>query len=266
MGEARLNHVSHADQDLKGLQKKLLEHLHKKLEDTPAEKRNEVFYKELENGARTLTEYFGPKSAERSIITQYSFEQLNRILLPPYTKFLLWVSIQKKDFFDQTTRADGKGPVTKSNVWSLAVHELGLSVEQEERLADHYRTEESSARKKERENLGHMSKYLSVMEAAMECNAASIQEEENKVREILSAEQFIKLQYWMSSNEEKIKSSGLKEKIKVDALAEVSQRADGLQTLLNMPPEDFTLDDLGKLLSALSPEVAQDISNTFAAQ
>ena len=81
----------------------------------------------------------------------YNFRQLDNLLLPPYCRFLLWLSIQDESFFDE---ADGMGaknagdapekkkfPVTvkKGTLWSTLTSDLALTYEQDEKLKSLYK-------------------------------------------------------------------------------------------------------------------------------
>ena len=81
----------------------------------------------------------------------YNFRQLDNLLLPPYCRFLLWLSIQDDLFFDKDDSAGAKtagdvpekkkGSVTvkKDTLWSTLTSDLALTYEQDEKLRSLYK-------------------------------------------------------------------------------------------------------------------------------
>ena len=53
----------------------------------------------LIDGAAQLLDRYGPNCSERMAVREFRFAQLMRLVLPPETKFLLWVAHQPTDFF-----------------------------------------------------------------------------------------------------------------------------------------------------------------------
>jgi hypothetical protein len=89
---------------------------------------------------------------ERLAVKDYNFRQLDNLLLPPYCRFLLWLSIQDDTFFDQTNNHGAKAAVAdgaekkkipsivkKDTLWQTLISDLGLTYEQDEKLKSLYK-------------------------------------------------------------------------------------------------------------------------------
>lgn len=87
---------------------------------------------------------------ERLAVKDYNFRQLDNLLLPPYSRFLLWLSVQDETFFDEagglTAKAgestDKKKPLTvvkKDTLWPTLISDLALTYEQDEKLKALYK-------------------------------------------------------------------------------------------------------------------------------
>lgn len=100
-------------------------------------------------------------------VKDYNFRQLDNLLLPPYCRFLLWLSIQDETFFDDANGlaakaagidsvADKKKPpvaVKKDTLWATLIGDLTLTYEQDEKLRSVYKSGDSKASKSERRRL-----------------------------------------------------------------------------------------------------------------
>lgn len=87
--------------------------------------------------------------------------------MPPYCRFLLWLSIQDETFFDDANGlaakaagidsvADKKKPpvaVKKDTLWATLIGDLTLTYEQDEKLRSVYKSGDSKASKSERRRL-----------------------------------------------------------------------------------------------------------------
>lgn len=94
--ELRSSHASAAYQMLEEQRQRLLfslEQLAYKDSFTPEEEAS------VQDAAVQLVDRFGPDCAERRAVREFHFDQLHRLLLPPHTKFLLWLIHQPNDFF-----------------------------------------------------------------------------------------------------------------------------------------------------------------------
>lgn len=88
---------------------------------------------------------------ERMAVKDYNFRQLDNLLLPPYSRFLLWLSVQDETFFDEASglaaKANGENPdkkkpptvVKKDTLWSTLIGDLALTYEQDEKLKSLYK-------------------------------------------------------------------------------------------------------------------------------
>lgn len=80
----------------------------------------------------------------------YNFRQLDNLLLPPYCRFLLWLSIQYESFFEEANGMSKNGAegmekkktpmmVKKDTLWSTLTSDLALTYEQDEKLKSLYK-------------------------------------------------------------------------------------------------------------------------------
>jgi hypothetical protein len=82
-------------------------------------------------------------------VKDYNFRQLDNLLLPPYCRFLLWLSIQDEAFFEEANSGaknaevpeKKKTPVMvkKDTLWSTLNNDLALTYEQDEKLKTLYK-------------------------------------------------------------------------------------------------------------------------------
>ena len=99
----------------------------------------------LKQNIAVMKKRFGPNSPEYLRILNHHFDLMQSIMLPPYTRFLLWAMDQGGDFFKTgSQRNRGKlkqvaqkhgaaGTGSAANLWPLVWNELGLTFEQEEK-------------------------------------------------------------------------------------------------------------------------------------
>jgi hypothetical protein len=106
----------------------------------------------IRQGIMLIQERFGPNSVERLAVKDYNFRQLDNLLLPPYCRFLLWLSLQDDAFFDEASNmaAKANGPdgaekkkapaiVKKDTLWPTLTGDLSLTYEQDEKLKSLYK-------------------------------------------------------------------------------------------------------------------------------
>lgn len=119
----------------------------------------------IRQGIMLIQERFGPNSVERMAVKDYNFRQLDNLLLPPYSRFLLWLSIQDETFFDEASglaaKASGENPdkkkppvvVKKDTLWPTLISDLALTYEQDEKLKSLYKSGDSKTSKSERRRI-----------------------------------------------------------------------------------------------------------------
>ncbi|KAI9911878.1 hypothetical protein PsorP6_009293 [Peronosclerospora sorghi] len=103
----------------------------------------------IRQGIKLIHERYGPNSVERLAVKDYNFRQLENLLLPPYCRFLLWLSIQDDSFFEEAGASKSVGDalekkkapvvVKKDTLWSTLTSELALTYEQDEKLKSLYK-------------------------------------------------------------------------------------------------------------------------------
>lgn len=110
----------------------------------------QVVSEKIRQGIQLVQERFGPNSVERAAVKDYNFRQLDNLLLPPYSRFLLWLSVQDETFFDEASGVaakpgdvpDKKKPlavVKKDTLWPTLISDLALTYEQDEKLKALYK-------------------------------------------------------------------------------------------------------------------------------
>jgi hypothetical protein len=63
----------------------------------------------LRRGLQDLLTHFGPCCDERLSVMAYQFNQLDALLLPPYTRFVLWLMAQPDSFFKSSKALSSSG-------------------------------------------------------------------------------------------------------------------------------------------------------------
>jgi hypothetical protein len=185
---------------------------------------------------------FGPNCAERRAVRDFHFDQLSRLLLPPHTKFLLWLVHQPAEFFvthgahatgskageeagarshasmpagpplgpPSTMSSGGAPPASTSGahtLWSLLCGEIGLSVEQADKVRLHLRRVLGGADvPRETWRLGIAIAYLQRLRAAITARAASAHTQLETLRSILTPAQLVRYLVWMDRNRERIRA------------------------------------------------------------
>ena len=143
---------------------------------------------ELTKGVDMLLHRVGPSCEERKIVTDYYFSRFSKLLLPSYSKFLLWMMNQGDDFF---SIAGSGSPASnhESALWGVFVKELNLSADQEEKLSMQYKAQESSSFRSERRKLSITVTYLEKLRQAMEKRANAVQQHAESLFQILTPDQ-----------------------------------------------------------------------------
>ncbi|KAF0692544.1 Aste57867_16356 [Aphanomyces stellatus] len=266
IGSARGQHLELADETLATLKAQLVESLYEKVADYPPNSPlSPDVDDELRNGVRLLPQRFGPNSDERRAVVNYHFQQLDSLLLPPYTRFLLWMSIQEESFFTKsapTTTTSKKAAAnderkdivtTKDGLWSALTTELALTYEQEEKIKSHYRSGDTKTAKLERRKIAMAVTYLNQLKQNMAERAAAVQSHADSIQAILTPEQTVRYQQWVIRNRTKY-SGVLKEKSLQFANAPVVDPSAKISTILRKPDEALTVEDVTTLLASLSKQ------------
>jgi hypothetical protein len=83
--------------------------------------------------AGALPGRYGAMAGDRAAARDEYFDELGVLLLPPHTKFLLWLMNQPPEFFGRLSGGGGGG--APGDLWSMLTAELELSAEQMRDLA-----------------------------------------------------------------------------------------------------------------------------------
>lgn len=182
----------------------------------------------LVDAANQLIDRFGPDCAERRASRDYFFEQLQRILLPPHTKFLLWLMNQPESFFgdahsvaDSVARllpnggeysSDDAAPsstlAAPTALWGLFCSQIGLNSDQADRFKQQLRSIlHLSDTPVEIWRLGIAMTYLQRLRSAISGMAASTHNQYVKAREILSPAQLVLFVAWTEKNKDRLSQS-----------------------------------------------------------
>lgn len=173
----------------------------------------------LSDAAAQLVDRFGPNAAERCAVRDFHFNQLQRLLLPPHTKFLLWLVHQPGDGLAPAPRgssdnlagmaaAAGASASSAASpggstgaLWGMLCSEIGLSNDQSDKLrASLRRIIGGPDTPRETWRLGVASAYLARLRAALTARAAAAQSQLEALKSILTPAQLIRYLAWVDAN------------------------------------------------------------------
>ncbi|KAL0591961.1 hypothetical protein ABG067_000614 [Albugo candida] len=257
----RANHLENADQALENVRSTLIQSLVHQLQ---AECDDAEIQEKLRQGVELLQNRFGPNSLERKAIKDYNFRQLDNLLLPPYCRFLLWLSIQDESFFNEgrvTNASNGKvnsasdsdkkpgtsSVLRKDALWPALVADLGLTYEQDEKLRFLYTSQEAIALKPERRRMAFVAAYLSRLNTNLEERATAVEKHTNAIHSILTPDQSVKYMDWINKSQ-----SQLKENFgSVSNISNGGSEQDAIRLILAKNEHDLTVEDVTTLLGQL---------------
>ncbi|ETW03595.1 hypothetical protein, variant [Aphanomyces invadans] len=158
----RMEHLDTADKTITAVKAQMITSLYEKLAPLPPNAPLPADVEdELGQVAQLLKDRYGPNSEERQALIKYHFHQLDGLLLPPYTCFLLWMSLQDDAFFARTLQTPSssskkagealeqrKDGGKKDGLWSSMSSEVAILYEQEEKIKGHYRANQDSEQTK----------------------------------------------------------------------------------------------------------------------
>lgn len=175
------------------------------------------------DGVAQLVDRYGPDSSERRAVREYHFDQLQRLLLPPHIKFLLWVIHQPPEFFAPAAAAGagsgasvhsdadahaGAGGTSRRTLWELLCSEIGLAGEQAERVKAQLRKMVGGPDvPRETWRLGVAFAFLVRLRIAVTARAAAMQEHLEALVAILTPEQMARYFVWMEANGERVQAA-----------------------------------------------------------
>ncbi|RLN75967.1 hypothetical protein BBJ28_00009594 [Nothophytophthora sp. Chile5] len=196
---------------------------------------------------------------ERLAVKDYNFRQLDNLLLPPYCRFLLWLSIQDEAFFDEANALGAKnGPgdvpekkkapvmVKKDTLWSTLTGDLALTYEQDEKLKSLYKSGDSKSSKSERRRVALAVTYLSKLKKSLEQRSETVQRHTEMLHSILTPEQSLTYLRWVDANQDRLPNY-------VDKTLSMTNTgaSEAVRSILKKDDRDLTVEDVTALLGEL---------------
>ncbi|KAF0692543.1 Aste57867_16355 [Aphanomyces stellatus] len=218
---------------------------------------------EVRNTVQMIQERYGPNSQERQAVLNYHFQQLDTLLLPPYTRFLLWLSVQDEAFFAKTTASNKKlaeaerkeSATKKDDLWSSLAAELGMTHEQEEKIKTHYRdTNSSKEAKVERRRIAAAATYMAEFKKSLSEQSKAMQSHADTIQSILTPEQMIRYEQYVHQHRDSY-SATMKAKGSPSLGSEPPLVLNAnIGNILRKPDEDLSVDDISTLLDSLAKD------------
>ncbi|KAG9409407.1 hypothetical protein AC1031_019668 [Aphanomyces cochlioides] len=263
IASARGQHLDSADSTLSTQKANLINSLYDKIATYPLDSPlPHDLEEELRSSVNLLLHRYGPNSDERRAVVNYHFQQLDSLLLPPYTRFLLWMSIQEESFYTKTAppassskkSEERKDSVAKKDgLWSALSTEMGMTYEQEEKIKSHYRASDSKTAKMERRKIAMAVSYLNQLKQNLAERSQAVLAHAETIQTILTPEQMVRYQHWVLHNRDKYRSI-LQEKTLQFANASIVDPEAKISTILRKPDQDLTVEDVTALLATLSKQ------------
>jgi hypothetical protein len=250
----RASHLERADESLNNVRSEILATLSEDMKNNPPEAVSE----KIRQGIMLIQERFGPNSVERMAVKDYNFRQLDNLLLPPYSRFLLWLSIQDETFFDEASglaaKAGGENPdkkkppvvVKKDMLWPTLIGDLALTYEQDEKLKSLYKSGDSKTSKSERRRIALAVTYLSKLKNSLEQRSEAVQRHTEMIHSILTPEQSLTYLRWVDANQDRLPNF-------IDRSISMSTTgsSEAVRSILKKNDRDLTVEDVTALLAEL---------------
>lgn len=251
----RATHLEHADEALNKVRSNILASLAEERKNGDSE---ELVQEKIQQGIKLILERFGPNSVERLAVKDYNFRQLDNLLLPPYCRFLLWLSIQDESFFDEANGTGSKNGgealekkkmpnvVKKDTLWSTLTNDLALTYEQDEKLKSLYKSGDTKSSKSERRRVAMAVTYLSKLKKSLEQRAEAVQRQTERLHSILTPEQSLTYMRWVDANQDRLPNF-------VDKTLSMPNTgaSDAVCAILKKDDRDLTVEDVTALLGEL---------------
>jgi hypothetical protein len=138
-------------------------------------------------------------------VRDFHFDQLQRLLVPQHVRFLTWLILQPPREGEREGEGGGQQPGKLPTLWSHLCTEIGLTVEQGERLQGQLRRvllEPEVSWKAGK--LGETVAYLAKLREVVSHAAATAQGKLEAVRAILTPAQLIRFSAWTEANHARI--------------------------------------------------------------
>ncbi|POM75410.1 Hypothetical protein PHPALM_7493 [Phytophthora palmivora] len=248
----RSAHLERADEALNQVRSDILKSLAEDRKNGGTEE------EKIRQGIMLIQERFGPNSVERLAVKDYNFRQLDNLLLPPYCRFLLWLSIQDESFFEEAngmgSKNAGDAPekkktpvmVKKDTLWSTLTSDLALTYEQDEKLKSLYKSGDSKSNKSERRRVAMAVTYLRKLKKSLEQRSEAVQRQTEMLHSILTPEQSLTYLRWVDANQDRLPNF-------VDKTLSVPNTggSDAVRAILKKDDRDLTVEDVTALLGEL---------------
>ncbi|RLN44572.1 hypothetical protein BBJ28_00018090 [Nothophytophthora sp. Chile5] len=246
----RASHLERADESLNNVRSEILATLAEDLKNSSEEVRVH---------ASQSCDLWEIGSGERLAVKDYNFRQLDNLLLPPYCRFLLWLSIQDETFFDEANALGAKnGPgdvpekkkapvmVKKDTLWSTLTGDLALTYEQDEKLKSLYKSGDSKSSKSERRRVALAVTYLSKLKKSLEQRSEAVQRHTEMLHSILTPEQSLTYLRWVDANQDRLPNY-------VDKTLSMTNTgaSEAVRSILKKDDRDLTVEDVTALLGEL---------------
>ncbi|GBG33298.1 Hypothetical Protein FCC1311_095222 [Hondaea fermentalgiana] len=269
LDELRRRHLEEANQALQDRRQGLLRDLMSRMSQ------GSIGGDALRGQLHSILQETGPSCSERRAMLEHHYKHLFNLILPPYTKFLLWMMNQGEGFFqdgpvnkvpaDQSGAHNGKGRKADTRaLWSLICTELSLSQEQQEKLRVNYKTQDKAQTRDERERLSLCTMYLEKLRSNIATRTKAVETHTHTLFNILSPEQAVKYVNWVETNRAELDACGVGDAMIFDQFFSAQQgsansgpsalnepRFMRAKEVLLKPDESMTLEDLNNLLAIL---------------
>ncbi|KAG9409408.1 hypothetical protein AC1031_019669 [Aphanomyces cochlioides] len=261
--DARREHLDSADNTLNDLKHQLVSSLHQNLAAYPTNSQlTPGVEEEMRRGAQLIQERYGPNAEERRAVVNFHFQQLDNLLLPPYTRFLLWMSVQDESFYTKSgssaasnkkiSDSDRKDSVAKKHeLWAALSTEMGLTYEQEEKIKGHYRSSNSKTAKMERRKIAMAVTYLNQLKQNLAERSQAVQSYSDSIQSILTPAQAIRYHHWASQNRARFGATLTERGLSFPNASSVDPQAK-ISSILHKQDQELTVEDVTTLLATLS--------------
>jgi len=216
---------------------------------------------------------YGHFSDEHKALVDFEHLELGSKLFPAYQRFLLWLTGQPDQFFDRlegkhvdnfkwTTSNKFIGDKLFSNgqttagteygggMWQLLCHEVGISLEQEEKLGSIRRSVRENANFfPERNKICHHQDATPLLQNVMNCTAFGVHSRHSQFQSVLTPQQVFDYTDWVEENKPTIRSHTQKKHFDeyIDGL--LSESFVDFVEVLKKPTQELCLEELVGLLS-----------------
>lgn len=234
----RRTHLDNASEKLRVQKRALILEMGNCLSDTTKQE-------DIESAIRTVNQRFGANSKERQEVMSYYFNQLQNLLVPPYTKFLLW-TLEKGDSFFQDD------PSMQPSLWNMISRELGLTADQEDKIRTNFKMQDNEEAREHRRRIAFSMFYLEKLYQTIVKRGERLQGQTDALHSILSPQQTLRLLLWTDRNRERLRETSANHKFnQPSSSSSVIWHDPRVQAVMNKDDSELNLDDLGVLIETI---------------